>query len=418
MSLKMHPADRGENQAVGLAGHFLDLRLVLLDAHLADDLLLDRQADPDAGVDAELLLREGGVDLGRAAELLALARLGGLAQLAARGGEVVAAHDDVLRRADDRLAVGRAEDVVGGHHQHRSPRPAPRSTSGRCTAIWSPSKSALKPLQTSGWMRMALPSISTGSKAWMPMRCKVGARLSSTGWLLDDLFQDVPDRVVLALQHLLGRLDRVGVAQLLEPANDERLEQFQGDLLRQTALVQPQFRADDDDRPGRVIDALAEQVLAEAALLALDHVGQRLERAIAAAQHRPLAAVVVEQRIHRLLQHPLLVADDDFRRVEIHQLLEPVVAVDDAPIEIVQVAGGEVAAVEQDERPEVRRDDRDALQHHPLGLVLRPAQARIAERFDHLEPLDEVAQLLLGRLVLRGSRTPASRAGRSTDRRG
>ena len=34
--------------------------------------------------------------------------------------EVVAAHDDVLRRADDRVAVGRAEDVVGGHHQrHR-----------------------------------------------------------------------------------------------------------------------------------------------------------------------------------------------------------------------------------------------------------------------------------------------------------
>ena len=28
---------------------------------------------------------------------------------------------------------------------------------------------------------MALPSISTGSNAWMPMRCSVGARLSMTG---------------------------------------------------------------------------------------------------------------------------------------------------------------------------------------------------------------------------------------------
>ena len=53
--------------------------------------------------------------------------------------------------------------------------------SGRCTAIWSPSKSALNPLQTSGWIRMALPSTSTGSNAWMPIRCRVGARLSSTG---------------------------------------------------------------------------------------------------------------------------------------------------------------------------------------------------------------------------------------------
>ena len=55
--------------------------------------------------------------------------------------------------------------------------------SGRWTAIWSPSKSALNPLQTSGWMRIALPSTSTGSNAWMPMRCKVGARFKSTGWL-------------------------------------------------------------------------------------------------------------------------------------------------------------------------------------------------------------------------------------------
>ena len=52
---------------------------------------------------------------------------------------------------------------------------------GRCTAIWSPSKSALKAAQTSGWIWMALPSTSTGSKAWMPRRWSVGARLSRTG---------------------------------------------------------------------------------------------------------------------------------------------------------------------------------------------------------------------------------------------
>ena len=53
--------------------------------------------------------------------------------------------------------------------------------SGRWTAIWSPSKSALNAWQTSGWTWMALPSTSTGSNAWMPRRCSVGARLSSTG---------------------------------------------------------------------------------------------------------------------------------------------------------------------------------------------------------------------------------------------
>ena len=54
--------------------------------------------------------------------------------------------------------------------------------SGRWTAIWSPSKSALNPPQTRGCRRIALPSISTGSNAWIPMRCRVGARFRSTGW--------------------------------------------------------------------------------------------------------------------------------------------------------------------------------------------------------------------------------------------
>ena len=53
---------------------------------------------------------------------------------------------------------------------------------GRCTAIWSPSKSALNAAHTSGWMRIAFPSTSTGSKAWIPRRWSVGARFRSTGW--------------------------------------------------------------------------------------------------------------------------------------------------------------------------------------------------------------------------------------------
>ena len=81
------------------------------------------------------------------------------------------------------------------------------------------------------------------------------------------------------------------------------------------ALVQLEFRADDDHRPSRVVDALAEQVLAEPALLALDHVGERLQRAVGRPEHGPLAAVVVEEGVDRLLEHPLFVADDDFRGV-------------------------------------------------------------------------------------------------------
>ena len=45
----------------------------------------------------------------------------------------------------------------------------------------SPSKSALYPPVTSGWMRMALPSTTLGWKAMMPNLWSTGSRFSSTG---------------------------------------------------------------------------------------------------------------------------------------------------------------------------------------------------------------------------------------------
>ena len=64
-------------------------------------------------------------------------------------------------------------------------------------------------------------------------------------------------------------------------------------------------------------------------------------------------ATVVEQRVDRLLQHPLLVVDDDLRCAEVEQPLEPVVQVDHAAVEVVEVARGEPAAVELHHRTEL-----------------------------------------------------------------
>ena len=52
---------------------------------------------------------------------------------------------------------------------------------GTWTAIWSPSKSALKAAQTNGCNWIALPSIRTGSKAWIPSLWSVGALFKRTG---------------------------------------------------------------------------------------------------------------------------------------------------------------------------------------------------------------------------------------------
>ena len=112
------------------------------------------------------------------------------------------------------------------------------------------------------------------------------------------------------------------VAEFFQPANDERLEQHERHLLRQTALVQLEFRTDDDDRTAGVIDAFAEQVLAETSALALEHVAERFERAIAGAGDGAAVTAVVEQRVDRFLQHALFVADNDFRRLELEQVLQ------------------------------------------------------------------------------------------------
>jgi hypothetical protein len=147
--------------------------------------------------------------------------------------------------------------------------------------------------------------------------------------------------------------------------------------------VQLEFRTGHDDRTAGIVDALAEQVLAEAALLALEHVGERLQRTLVGARDDAAAAAVVEQRVDGLLQHALLVADDDVRRAQLDQPLEAVVAVDDAAVEIVEIGRREAAAIERHQRAQVRRDDRDDLHDHPFGTV-----ARLDEVLDDLEALE------------------------------
>src|SRR5919107_222778 len=177
--------------------------------------------------------------------------------------------------------------------------------------------------------------------------------------VLDDLLEDVPDLGPDALDDPLRALDVVGEALLDELAHDERLEQLERHLLRKAALVELELRPDDDDRSPGIVDALAEQVLAEPALLALEHVAQALEAMVAGARDRPAAAAVVDQGIARLLEHPLLVPDDDLGRAELEEPLEPVIAVDDAAVQVVQVGGREAAAVELDHRAEIRRGERE-----------------------------------------------------------
>jgi hypothetical protein len=104
------------------------------------------------------------------------------------------------------------------------------------------------------------------------------------GMLADDLVEDVPNLGLLLLHHLLRALDGGDEAALFELVVDEGPEELERHLLRQAALMEAELGTDDDDRATRVVDALAEQVLPEAAALALEHVGQRLQRTLVRAR--------------------------------------------------------------------------------------------------------------------------------------
>ncbi len=207
--------------------------------------------------------------------------------------------------------------------------------------------------------------------------------------LADDAFEHVPHLGAPALDHALGRLDVLGQLGVDQPLHDEGLEQLERHQLGQAALVQLEVRADDDDRTARVVHALAEQVLAEPALLALQHVGERLEGTVARPGHGTPTTTVVEQGVDGLLEHALLVVDDDLGRAEVQQPLQAVVAVDDAAVQVVEVRGGEPATVELHHRAQVGRDDRDGLEDHGPGVV-DPAPVVVAavEGGDDLEALD------------------------------
>ncbi len=127
--------------------------------------------------------------------------------------------------------------------------------------------------------------------------------------------------------------------------HDEGLEQLQGHPLGEAALVQIQLRPHHDDGAAGVVHSLAQEVLAEPALLAFEHVREGFQLVVAGRRHGTAAAAVIDEGIDRLLEHALLVADDDLGSAQLQEPLEAVVAVDDAAVEVVEVAGGEAAAV-------------------------------------------------------------------------
>ncbi|CAI8166880.1 MAG: Uncharacterised protein [Synechococcus sp. CC9902] len=169
----------------------------------------------------------------------------------------------------------------------------------------------------------------------------------------------------------------------------EGLEQLDRHLLGQTALVHLQLGSDHDHRTTGVVDPLAEKVLAETSLFALNDVAEGFQRSVVGTHHGATAATVVDQRINSFLQHPLLVADDDLGSEDLLKPCQTVVAVDHPPVEIIEITGGEASAVELHHRTQIGWDHRDHIQHHPLRTGISGDEV-----VDHTQALDQLGSLL------------------------
>ena len=213
--------------------------------------------------------------------------------------------------------------------------------------------------------------------------------------ILDDFFENVPDEVLRLLDGALGALDVMALVGLDEPLHDEGLEELDRHLLRETALIDLELGADDDDRTAGVVDTLAEEVLTEATLLAAKEAGERLEFAVGGTGERLTAPAVVDEGIDGFLQHALLVLDDHFGRAELDHALQAVVAVDDAAVEVIEIGGCKPAAVQLHHGAQVGGNDGKHGEDHPLGAV-----AALAERLNDLDALDRLDALGARRVAL------------------
>ena len=155
--------------------------------------------------------------------------------------------------------------------------------------------------------------------------------------------------------------------------------------------MQAQGRTGHNHRTTGVVDPLAQQILAEPSLLALDHIGQGLQGTLVGSGDGATASTVIQQGIHRFLEHAFFVAHNNVRRIEVQQSLQSVVTVNHPTIQVVQVRSSETTTIQGYQGPQVWRQHRQYIQDHPLRVI-----TGIGEGFQQLQPLGQLLDLGLG----------------------
>ncbi len=323
-------------------------------------------------------------------------------------GQVVQTNDHVLGGQGHRATVRRLEDVVAGEHKNASfslcLNRQRKVNSHLVTVEVSVERSTDEGVKLNS---LTLNELRFECLDTQTVQC--WCTVQQHGALANDLFEYVPHLRTCTLNHALGALDVLCVAQVDQALDNKRLEQLESHLLGKTTLVQLELRSNDDHRTTGVVNALSEQVLAETTLLTLEHVAQGLEGTVASSGDGATTTTVVEQCVNGFLKHALLVVDDDLGSTEVKETTQTVVAVDHTTVEVVEVGGRETATIQLNHRAQLRRNNRNNVEHHCGRRV-----AGLQERVDYTQALDGADLLLtlavsdlvvqLHALVLRGRR--------------
>ena len=266
--------------------------------------------------------------------------------------EVVATQHDVLRNRKHWSAIGWLQEVLAGSHEFL------------CFSLCFGGK-----WKVDSHLVTIVVGVETVCDEWMELDCLTFDELWLEGldretverWCaveedilaFDNLVECIPNHSFALLDQARCRTNVVCIFILNKPRDDEWLEEFKCHLLWQTTLVNAEFWTDDNHGAARVVNALTKKVLAEATLLTLEEVRKALQLAttvLGSSGAATTASVIVDKSIDSFLEHALLVAADNFWRIEVNKLLQAVVAVNNAAIEIVQIGGCKAATSERNHR--------------------------------------------------------------------
>ncbi len=155
-------------------------------------------------------------------------------------------------------------------------------------------------------------------------------------WIFgNNLIENVPNLLSSFLHHLTSTFYGGNVSFIFEFVIYKGLEKLQSHFLGNTALMESQMRTDYDNRTPRVIYTFSQKILPETTLFTFQHVRKRFQRTFVASRNHSAPPAVVKQNINSLLQHSLLIADDDIRGIKFQQPFESVVSVNHPSVKIV-----------------------------------------------------------------------------------